>query len=126
MPPQTVSLPSSSPPPASQSLTKDAADAMPRIVPVRRTGRWAAAVAVLVLGALLAVLQLSGNPVLQAVSWGYVRLFRSTPILVQPLFWFNIGALYPQILGVSAVTTLLSIGQRYVERYYARGAAGAR
>ncbi|PVC88960.1 hypothetical protein DBP12_28515 [Streptomyces sp. CS014] len=175
MPPQTVSLPSSSPPPASPSLTKDASGAVPRIVPVRRTGRWAAAVAVLVLlalamdsvirndafqwdvvlayfatasvlrglwltlwltavvmvlgfvlGALLAVLRLSGNPVLQAVSWGYVRLFRSTPILVQPLFWFNIGALYPQILGVSAVTTLLSIGRRYVERYYARGTAGAR
>ncbi|PVC88741.1 hypothetical protein DBP20_06215 [Streptomyces sp. CS131] len=179
MPPQTVSLPSFSPPPASPSLTKDASDAVPRIVPVRRTGRWAAAVAVLVLlalamdsvirndafqwdvvlayfatapvlyfttasvlrglwltavvmvlgfvlGALLAVLRLSGNPVLQEASWGYVRLFRSTPILVQPLFWFNIGALYPQILGVSAVTTLLSIGQRYVERYYARGTAGAR
>ncbi|MER6602343.1 transporter substrate-binding domain-containing protein [Streptomyces parvus] len=52
MPPQTVSLPSSSSPPASPSLTKDAADAMPRIVPVRRTGCWAAAVAVLVLLAL--------------------------------------------------------------------------
>ncbi|WP_097882935.1 amino acid ABC transporter permease [Streptomyces sp. st140] len=155
MPPQTVSLPSSSPPPASPSLAKGAADAVPRIVPVRRTGRWAAAVAVLVLlalvldsvirndafqwdvvlayfatvpvlrglwltlwltavvmvlgfalGALLAVLRLSGNPVLQAVSWGYVWLFRSTPILVQLLFWFNIGALYPQILGVSTVSLL--------------------
>ncbi|UCA49957.1 amino acid ABC transporter permease [Streptomyces sp. WA6-1-16] len=155
MPPQTVSLPSSSPPPASPSLTKDAVDAVPRIVPVRRTGRWAAAVAVLVLlalamdsvirndafqwdvvlaycatasvlrglwltlwltavvmvlgfalGALLAVLRLSGNPVLRAVSWGYVWLFRSTPILVQLLFWFNIGALYPQILGVSTVSLL--------------------
>lgn len=151
MPPQTVSLPPSSSP----ALAKDAADAAPRIVPVRRTGRWAAAVVVLVLlalalnsvvrndafqwdvalsyfatvpvlrglwltlwltavvmvlgfalGALLAVLRLSGNPVLQAVSWGYVWLFRSTPILVQLLFWFNIGALYPQILGVSTVSLL--------------------
>ncbi|MFH9756601.1 amino acid ABC transporter permease [Streptomyces griseus] len=151
MPPQTVSLPPSSSP----ALAKDAADAAPRIVPVRRTGRWAAAVVVLVLlalalnsvvrndafqwdvalsyfatvpvlrglwltlwltavvmvlgfalGALLAVLRLSDNPVLQAVSWGYVWLFRSTPILVQLLFWFNIGALYPQILGVSTVSLL--------------------
>ncbi|MFJ4843491.1 amino acid ABC transporter permease [Streptomyces sp. NPDC088746] len=127
----------------------------PRIVPVRRTGRWAAAVAVLLLlgaalvsvvrndafqwdvvgaylttgsvlrglgltlwltglvmvlgfalGTLLAVFRLSDNPVLQAVSWGYIWLFRSTPILVQLLFWFNIGALYPQILGVDTVNLL--------------------
>ncbi|MFJ6809182.1 amino acid ABC transporter permease [Streptomyces anulatus] len=151
MPPQTVSLP----PPSSRPLVKGDADPVPRIVPVRRTGRWAAAVAVLallalalnsvirndafqwdvvlsyfatvpvlrglwltlwltavvvalgfVLGAVLAVLRLSGNPVLQAVGWGYVWLFRSTPILVQLLFWFNIGALYPQILGVSTVSLL--------------------
>ncbi|MFE2295717.1 amino acid ABC transporter permease [Streptomyces sp. NPDC059452] len=153
MPPQTDLLPpsSSAPPPVKNAGD----DTVPRIVPVRRTGRWTAAVAVLVLlglalnsvirneafqwdvvasyfatasvlrglwltlwltavvmvlgfalGALLAVLRLSGNPVLQAVSWGYVWLFRSTPILVQLLFWFNIGALYPQILGVSTVTLL--------------------
>ncbi|MFD6533601.1 amino acid ABC transporter permease [Streptomyces sp. NPDC060184] len=58
------------------------------------------------LGTLLAVMRLSGNRVLQATSWGYVWLFRSTPILVQLLFWFNIGALYPTILGVSTVNLL--------------------
>ncbi|MFC9385392.1 amino acid ABC transporter permease [Streptomyces venezuelae] len=58
------------------------------------------------LGTLLAVLRLSANPVLRAVSWGYVWFFRSTPILVQLLFWFNIGALYPQILGVNTVNLL--------------------
>ncbi|GHH74987.1 putative amino acid ABC transporter, permease protein [Streptomyces sulfonofaciens] len=58
------------------------------------------------LGALLAAMRLSGNPVLRAVSWGYVWLFRSVPILVQLLFWFNIGALYPQILGVRTVNLL--------------------
>ncbi|MFE9460082.1 amino acid ABC transporter permease [Streptomyces californicus] len=154
MPPQTVPPPSPSSA-ASPPLAEAGSDAVPRIVPVRRTGRWAAAVAVLVLlalalnsvvrndafqwdvvlsyvatvpvlrglwltlwltavvmvlgfalGALLAVLRLSGNPVLQAVSWGYVWLFRSTPILVQLLFWFNIGALYPQILGVSTTRLL--------------------
>ncbi|MFC8229505.1 amino acid ABC transporter permease [Streptomyces sp. NPDC057287] len=127
----------------------------PRIVPVRRTGQWAAAVVVLLLlagalvsvvrndafqwdvvgrylttdsvlrglgltlwltglvmvlgfalGTLLAVCRLSANRVLQAVSWGYIWLFRSTPILVQLLFWFNIGALYPQILGVDTVNLL--------------------
>ncbi|MCX5413535.1 amino acid ABC transporter permease [Streptomyces sp. NBC_00059] len=148
---QTDSPPSPLAPPP----RKDTGDPVPRIVPVRRTGRWAAAVAVLVLlagalvsvvrndafqwdvvgtylttdsvlrglgltlwltglvmvlgfaiGTLLAVFRLSGNPVLQAVSWGYVWLFRSTPILVQLLFWFNIGALYPRILGVDTVDLL--------------------
>jgi polar amino acid transport system permease protein len=58
------------------------------------------------LGALLAAARLSANPVLRSVSWGYVWLFRSIPILVQLLLWFNIGALYPQILGVRTVDLL--------------------
>ncbi|MGA6155333.1 amino acid ABC transporter permease [Stenotrophomonas sp. NPDC087984] len=61
--------------------------------------------AVMVLGFLLgiplAVMRLSTNPVLSILSWGYVWIFRSTPLLVQLLFWFNIGALYPTLgLGV--------------------------
>ncbi|WSQ08057.1 amino acid ABC transporter permease [Streptomyces sp. NBC_01231] len=59
-----------------------------------------------VLGTLLAAFRLSANPVLRSVSWGYVWLFRSIPILVQLLLWFNIGALYPQILGVKTVNLL--------------------
>ncbi|MFF5976350.1 amino acid ABC transporter permease [Streptomyces sp. NPDC012769] len=58
------------------------------------------------LGTLLAVLRLSANPVLRAVSRTYVWFFRSTPILVQLLFWFNIGALYPVVLGVRTVDLL--------------------
>ncbi|CAM5527821.1 Amino acid ABC transporter, permease OS=Streptomyces glaucescens OX=1907 GN=SGLAU_07710 PE=3 SV=1 [Streptomyces glaucescens] len=58
------------------------------------------------LGALLAAARLSANPVLRAVSWGYVWLFRSIPMLVQLLLWFNVGALYPQILGVKTVDLL--------------------
>lgn len=58
------------------------------------------------LGTLLAVFRLSANPVLRAVGWGYVWLFRSIPILVQLLLWFNIGALYPQVLGVKTVNLL--------------------
>ncbi|MEU9165126.1 amino acid ABC transporter permease [Streptomyces sp. NPDC048424] len=52
-------------------------------------------------GTVLAVMRLSANPVLQTLSWGYVWIFRSTPLLVQLLFWFNIGALYPTLgLGI--------------------------
>lgn len=50
-----------------------------------------------VLGTALAVMRLSANPVLRGVSWGYTWLFRSIPLLVQLLFWFNIGALCPTI-----------------------------
>ncbi|MGX1566841.1 amino acid ABC transporter permease [Streptomyces sp. NPDC055506] len=53
------------------------------------------------LGIPLAVMRLSDNPVLATLSWGFVWVFRSTPLLVQLLFWFNIGALYPTLgLGI--------------------------
>ncbi|MCX5168134.1 amino acid ABC transporter permease [Streptomyces antibioticus] len=136
--------------PAAPDLPRDT-DTLP-IVPRRRFGQWAAAVAVLVLlalavnsvlrneafrwdvvadyftsdavlrglwltlwltavvmalgfalGTLLAAARLSANPVLRSVAWGYVWLFRSIPILVQLLLWFNIGALYPQVFGVRTV-----------------------
>ncbi|MFI9052683.1 amino acid ABC transporter permease [Streptomyces sp. NPDC053427] len=58
------------------------------------------------LGTVLATMRLSANPVLRGVSWGYVWLFRSMPILVQLLFWFNIGALYPTVLGIRTVHLL--------------------
>ncbi|MGY4904048.1 amino acid ABC transporter permease [Streptomyces sp. 900116325] len=152
---QTDAIPQSRPAPLSENGGKgNDADRL-RIVPVRRTGQWAAAAVVLLLlalalnsvirndafqwdvvgdyfttasvlrglgltlwltalvmalgfalGTVLAVLRLSTNRALQAVSWGYVWLFRSTPILVQLLFWFNIGALYPEILGVRTVNLL--------------------
>ncbi|WP_084515547.1 amino acid ABC transporter permease [Nocardia acidivorans] len=46
------------------------------------------------LGIWLAIGRLSDNPVLQAISWSYVWLFRSIPLIVQLLFWFNIAYLY--------------------------------
>ncbi|KWX02136.1 amino acid ABC transporter permease [Carbonactinospora thermoautotrophica] len=62
------------------------------------------------LGTVLAVMRVSQNPVLQGLSWGYVWIFRSTPLLVQLLFWFNIGALYPRLsLGVPFGPELVSV-----------------
>ncbi|GJF33155.1 putative amino acid ABC transporter, permease protein [Kitasatospora sp. NE20-6] len=53
------------------------------------------------LGTALAVMRLSGNPVLVTLSWGYTWLFRSVPMLVQLLFWYNISLLYPKLsLGI--------------------------
>ena len=61
------------------------------------------------LGIGLAAMRLSGNPVLATTSWGYVWLFRSTPLLVQLLFWYNIGALFPQLsIGIPFGPTFAS------------------
>lgn len=48
-------------------------------------------------GVALAAARLSKNPVLQAISWTYVWIFRSIPLIVQLLFWFNIAYLYDTI-----------------------------
>jgi polar amino acid transport system permease protein len=45
-------------------------------------------------GVLLAVMGLSGAPVAVIASKVYVWFFRGTPLLVQLIFWFNLGALY--------------------------------
>ncbi len=53
------------------------------------------------LGTLLALARVSGSPLLSAVSWGYVWLFRSIPLLVLLLLLNNLGYLYSTIeLGV--------------------------
>jgi polar amino acid transport system permease protein len=55
----------------------------------------------IILGVIAAVMRLSPNPLISGASWIYVWFFRGTPLLVQLLFWFNIGALFPTIdLGV--------------------------
>jgi polar amino acid transport system permease protein len=63
----------------------------------------------LVLGTVLAVMRLSRNRLLQTLSWIYIWFFRSVPVLVQLIFWYNFGALYPHVvLGVPFGPTLFS------------------
>lgn len=50
-----------------------------------------------VLGVILAVMRLSGAPIASAASQLYVWFFRGTPLLVQIIFWFNLGAVYQTI-----------------------------
>jgi polar amino acid transport system permease protein len=52
----------------------------------------------LVLGTVLAVMRLSANKLLATLSWLYIWFFRSVPVLVQLIFWYNFGALYPAII----------------------------
>lgn len=51
------------------------------------------------LGIVVAFMRLSRSPVLQTVAWTYIWIFRSIPMIVQLVFWFNLGALYKE-LGV--------------------------
>lgn len=50
-------------------------------------------------GVVLALMRLSRSPLLQAVSWGYVWLFRSIPLIVLLIFLFNFSAIYA-VLGL--------------------------
>jgi polar amino acid transport system permease protein len=49
------------------------------------------------LGALLAVMRLSPNPVVSTVSWFYIWFFRGTPVLVQLFFWYNLALILPHL-----------------------------
>ena len=63
----------------------------------------------LVLGTILALMRLSRNRLLSTLSWAYIWFFRSVPVLVQLIFWYNFGALYASIsLGVPFGPTLFT------------------
>ncbi|GAA0373802.1 amino acid ABC transporter permease [Microbispora corallina] len=49
------------------------------------------------LGTVLALMRMSRNPLLASVAWGYVWLFRSVPLILQLLFWYNLAILYRRI-----------------------------
>lgn len=51
-------------------------------------------VVAIVLGIALAVMRRSPNPVLRAVSWVYVWVFRGTPVYVQLVFWGLLAVIY--------------------------------
>jgi len=51
----------------------------------------------LVAGTILALMRMSPNPVLRLSSAAYIWFFRSVPLLVQIIFFYNFSALYPNI-----------------------------
>jgi len=58
-----------------------------------------------IVGSLLALMRLSKSPLLNSFAWSFIWFFRSVPLLVQILVWFNLGYLYPTIgLGVPFTT----------------------
>ncbi|MCJ2144452.1 amino acid ABC transporter permease/ATP-binding protein [Methylobacterium sp. E-066] len=61
------------------------------------------------LAGLLAFARISGSPLLAGLSWGYVWLFRSVPLIVLLLILNNLGYLYPT-LSVGVPFTGISFG----------------
>lgn len=49
------------------------------------------------LGTALALMRLSPNPLLRSVAWAYIWIFRSVPLILQLLFWYNLALLYRTI-----------------------------
>ena len=64
----------------------------------------------IVLGLVLAIMRLSPNPVLKAVAWLYLWVFRGTPVYVQLVFWGLITLIYNTIvIGIPFVHTWATI-----------------
>jgi polar amino acid transport system permease protein len=60
----------------------------------------------IVLGLILAIMRLSPNPVVKAVAWVYLWIFRGTPVYVQLVFWGLITLIYNSIIiGIPFVHT---------------------
>lgn len=60
-------------------------------------------------GLVVALMRMSGNPLLTSIAVFYLWFFRSVPIIVQLLFWGFIGAFLP-ILNIGIPFTDVSIG----------------
>jgi polar amino acid transport system permease protein len=64
----------------------------------------------LVLGIVLAIMRISSNPIMTTSSGLFIWFFRGTPVLVQLVFWFNIGIIFPSIsLGVPGGAEIFTI-----------------
>lgn len=67
------------------------------------------------IGLAMALMRLSPNPVLNRVSMVYVWFIRSTPVLVQLLFWYFLAAIFPRlVLGIPSGPTFASVDTNVV------------
>ncbi|GAA4962980.1 amino acid ABC transporter permease [Kineococcus glutinatus] len=49
------------------------------------------------LGTVVALMRMSANPLLRVVASAYTSVFRSVPLILQLLFWYNLAILYDRI-----------------------------
>lgn len=73
----------------------------------------------ILLGVVLAVMRLSPNPILKWVSFGYLWVFRGTPVYVQLVFWGLLVVIYPEIdLGIPFVHQFAHVQTQSFFTYY--------
>jgi len=76
-------------------------------------------------GIVLAIGRASRNPLLNAISWAYIWLFRSVPLIVVLLFVFNFSALYPRLsFGVPFGPAFLTFDESKLFSYMAIAVIG--
>lgn len=63
-----------------------------------------------VLGTIFAIMAMSANSVISTVANSYIWFFRGTPVLVQLIFWYNLGALFPELsIGIPFTSLWISL-----------------
>lgn len=68
----------------------------------------ASQIVAVVLGAVVAIMRISTNPVASYVSWLYIWVFRGVPVLVQILVWYNLSLVIENIsIGVPGTGIVL-------------------
>lgn len=77
------------------------------------------------LGATLAVMRLSPNPVLRTTAWVYLWIFRGTPVYVQLVFWGLVPSLYQHVaLGVPFGPRLFELDVQSLQASFAFAVLG--
>lgn len=79
----------------------------------------------IILGTVVALLRISGNAVVRAVSAAYVFVFRGTPMLVQMLIWFYA---VPRVIGTISLsipfTDIVIIPEQNASQFFTPFVAG--
>lgn len=79
----------------------------------------------IVLGVTVAVMRLSPNPVVKAVAWVYLWLFRGTPVYVQLVFWGLVPTIYKSIdLGIPFTEAFVSFSTKDLLSYFTLAVIG--
>jgi len=79
----------------------------------------------IVLALILAVMRLSNNPVLKWIAWGYIWIFRGTPVYVQLTLWGLLSTIYSTIpLGLPFVPAIASFSTDGVLNFYVLAVLG--
>ena len=79
----------------------------------------------IVLGITLAVMRLSENPVVRAVAWVYLWIFRGTPVYVQLTFWGLIATIYKTIdIGIPFTDPWISLDTKDLLSFFTLAVIG--